>query len=111
MMPPQSCSTNVAPDSESSIDKQRPHPLDVAQNRVVGHLAGLVGQAHADQVGGDDPVARSHRGGDLVAPDVRPRRVAMQEHDNRSVRAADRRVIHEVDAQLLVVVLHRQPGS
>ena len=86
MMPPQSCSTNVAPDSSSFVDEQGTHPLDVAHHRVVGHLGRLVRQAHADQVGGDDPVARGHRGGDLVAPDVRPRRVAVKEHDDRGAR-------------------------
>ncbi len=108
MIPPQSCSTNVGARQRKLVDEQRPHPLDMAQNRVVGHLARLVRQAHADQVGGDDPVARGHRGGDLVAPDIRPRRVAMQEHDNRR-RSRLRHAIHEVDAQLLVVA--RSPAG
>ena len=87
-------------DEVELVEQQRPHPLDVTGHGVVGHLGGLVGQAHADQIGRDGPIAGRDDRGDLVAPQKRPRRIAVEEHDDRRVGRAG---VDEVDPKVLSV--------
>ena len=96
--PPQSCAKSVGV-LETDGDEPLAHPIHVARERVVALCGGLVRAAEADEVGRDHAVPVRREAGDDLAIQVRPRRVAVHEHDRRRA------------ARALVYVVHAQRGA
>ena len=82
--PPQSCTTTVASRRSSSLE-QRQHAVGVAVVAVPVDVDRLVRAAEARQVGSDAAIARVSHRRDHLAPQKRPRRLAVEEHDRRAV--------------------------
>ena len=78
--PPQSCTTTVAP-RRSSSSNRRQHRLRVAVVAVPADVGGLVRAPEARQVGGDAAVAGVAHRRHHLAPQERPGRLAVKEHD------------------------------